>query len=148
MHLQQMSQGRDARIQVQDRAHNYIEKLIGYKFVAVLHLLVDIVGALNKVSLTIQEDGLTTSRVQDKLNALTATLESFKQGLATYQAEVGDGNMFKDIQLERNADDEQVISAVKELAVNSATSFIQKCFENMGTDPMLTAAAVLTNHHD
>ena len=32
--------------------------------------------------------------------------------------------------------------------MNSATSFIQKRFENMGTDPMLTAAAVLTNHHD
>ena len=137
---------------MQGRAHNYSKKLTSYKFVAVHHLLLDIVGALGKVSLTFQEDGLTISRVQYKLNALTATLESFKQRpgqyLATYQAEVGDGNMFKDIQLERNAGDEQVISAVKELAVNSATTFIQKRSENIETDPMLTAAAVLTSHHD
>ena len=147
-----MSQGRDASLQMQGRAHNYSKKLTSYRFVAVLHLLLDIVGALSKVSLTFHKDGITISRVQDKLNALTATLESFKhmpgQCLATYQAEVGNGNMFKDTQLERNAGDEQVIIAVKELAANSATSFIQKRFENMGTDPMLTATAVLTNHYD
>ena len=32
--------------------------------------------------------------------------------------------------------------------MNSATSFVQKRCENMVADPVLTAAAVLTNHHD
>ena len=79
MHLQHVSQRRDASLQIQGRAHNYSKKLTSYKFVAVLHLLLDIVGALSKVSLTFQEDRLTISRVQGKLNALTTTLESFKQ---------------------------------------------------------------------
>lgn len=55
---------------MQGRAVNYSKKFTSYKFVAIMHLLLDIVDALSKVSLSFQEDGITISRVQDNLTAL------------------------------------------------------------------------------
>lgn len=58
-----------------------------------MHLLLDIVDTLSKVSLSFQEDGITISRVQDNLTALLAKLESFKerpgQQLNSFLTEVG-----------------------------------------------------------
>ena len=80
-----------------------------------MHLLLDIVGALSKVSLSFQEDGITISRVQDKLTTLSATLESFKtrpgQHLNYFLTEVGDANTFTGIEIERDPADRQAISA-------------------------------------
>ena len=58
--------------------------------------------------------------------------------------EVGEGNTFKAIELQRNAD-RQAISAIQASAVNAAMTFIQERFETMETDPVLPAA-VYTNH--
>ena len=55
--------------------------------------------------------------------------------------EVGEGNTFKGIKLQRDAD-RQVISAIQAYAVNAAMTFIQERFERMETDPALPAAAV------
>ena len=74
LHFQHTSQARDASAQMQGRAVNYSKRPTSYKFVAVMHLLLDIVDALSKVSLSFQEDGITISRVQDKLTTLSATL--------------------------------------------------------------------------
>lgn len=96
-----------------------------------------------------QEDGITISRVQDNLTALLAKLESFKvrpgQQLNSFLTEVGDGNTFKGIELQRDAD-RQSVNAIQASAVNAAMTFIQERFERMETDPVLSAAAVLTNH--
>ena len=43
-----------------------------------MHLLLDFVEAIRKVSPAFQEDGISISRVQDKLATLSALLESFK----------------------------------------------------------------------
>nr|XP_058947689.1 zinc finger protein 862-like [Pocillopora verrucosa] len=105
--------------------------------------------ALSKVSLSFQEDGITISRVQDNLTALLAKLESFKerpgQQLNSFLTEVGDGNTFKGIELQRDAD-RQAINPIQASVVNAAMTFIQERFEGMETDPVLSAAAVLTNH--
>ena len=149
LHFQHTSQARDASNQMQGRAVNYSKKFTSYKFVAIMHLLLDIVDALSKVSLSFQEDGITISRVQDNLTALLAKLESFKerpgQQLNSFLTEVGDGNTFKGIELQRDAD-RQAINAIQASAVNAAMTFIQERFEGMETDPVLSAAAVLTNH--
>ena len=149
LHFQHTSQARDASNQMQGRAVNYSKKFTSYKFVAIIHLLLDIVDALSKVSLSFQEDGITISRVQDNLTALLAKLESFKerpgQQLNSFLTEVGDGNTFKGIELQRDAD-RQAINAIQASAVNAAMTFIQERFEGMETDPVLSAAAVLTNH--
>ena len=101
------------------------------------------------MSLSFQEDGITISRVQDNLTALLAKLESFKvrpgQQLNSFFTEVGDGNTFKGIELQRDAD-RQAINVIQASAVNAAMTFIQERFERMETDPVLSAAAVLTNH--
>ena len=82
-----------------------------------MHLLLDIVDALSKVSLSFQEDGITISRVQDKLTTLSAALESFKmrpdQHLNYFLTEVGNANTFKGIELERDPADRQAISAIQ-----------------------------------
>ena len=149
LHFQHTSQARDASNQMQGRAVNYSKKFTSYKFVAIMHLLLDIVDALSKVSLSFQEDGIIISRVQDNLTALLAKLESFKerpgQQLNSFLTEVGDGNTFKGIELQRDAD-RQAINAIQASAVNAAMTFIQERFEGMETDPVLSAAAVLTNH--
>lgn len=149
LHFQHTSQARDASNQMQGRAVNYSKKFTSYKFVAIMHLLLDIVDALSKVSLSFQEDGITISRVQDNLTALLAKLESFKerpgQQLNSFLTEVGDGNTFKGIELQRDAD-RQAINAIQASAVNAAMTFIQERFEGMEADPVLSAAAVLTNH--
>lgn len=149
LHFQHTSQARDASNQMQGRAVNYSKKFTSYKFVAIMHLLLDIVDALSKVSLSFQEDGITISRVQDNLTALLAKLESFKerpgQQLNSFLTEVRDGNTFKGIELQRDAD-RQAINAIQASGVNAAMTFIQERFEGMETDPVLSAAAVLTNH--
>ena len=149
LHFQHTSQARDASNQMQGRAVNYSKKFTSYKFVAIMHLLLDIVDALSKVSLSFQEDGITISRVQDNLTALLAKLESFKerpgQQINSFLTEVGDGNTFKGIELQRDAD-RQAINAIQASAVNAAMTFIQERFEGMEADPVLSAAAVLTNH--
>lgn len=149
LHFQDTSQARDASNQMQGRAVNYSKKFTSYKFVAIMHLLLDIVDALSKVSLSFQEDGIIISRVQDNLTALLAKLESFKerpgQQLNSFLTEVGDGNTFKGIELQRDAD-RQAINAIQASAVNAAMTFIQERFEGMEADPVLSAAAVLTNH--
>ena len=112
--------------------------------------MLDIVDALSKVSLSFQENGITISRVQDKLTTLSATLESFKerpaQHLNSFLTEVGDTNTFKGIELIRDPTDRQAISAIQTSVVNAAMTFIQESFERMTKDPVLSAAAVLTNH--
>ena len=57
MHLQDVSQGRDASLEMQGRAHNYSKKLTSYKFVAVLYLLFDIVGTRSKSALPFKRMG-------------------------------------------------------------------------------------------
>lgn len=142
LHFQHTSQARDASNQMQGRAVNYSKKFTSYKFVAIMHLLLDIVDALSKVSLSFQEDGITISRVQDNLTALLAKLESFKerpgQQLNSFLTEVGDGNTFKGIELQRDAD-RQAINAIQASAVNAAMTFIQERFEGMETDAVLSA---------
>ena len=93
-HLQHTSQARDASITMQGRASNYCKRLVSYKFLLFLNLLLDIVTAISKLSLQFQEDKMSISQLQDKVNALSSTLESFKvragEHLNSFQQEVGD----------------------------------------------------------
>ena len=83
LHFQHTSQAMDASKQMQGRAVNYSKKFTSYKFVAIMHLLLDIVDALSKVSLSFQEDGITISRVQDNLTALLANLNLSRKDLVS-----------------------------------------------------------------
>lgn len=150
MHLQHAAEARDSSAQMQGRARNYSGKLVSFKFLSLMHLLLDIVEALSKVSLVFQEDGVSLSRVQDKLTTLSALLEAFKHRtghhLHSIQTEVGDGNIFKDQELKRNDGDRDSFNQLKETAIDASLRFIQERFQGMQTDPILLATATLTTH--
>jgi len=63
LHLQHAAEARDSSAQMQGRARNYSGKLASFKFLSLMHLLLDIVEAISKVSLAFQEDGISISRV-------------------------------------------------------------------------------------
>ena len=78
-----------------------------YKFLLFLNLLFDsIVTAISKLSLQFQENKMSISQLQDKVNALSSMLESFKvsagEHLNSFQQEVGDGNVYKGLDLTRS----------------------------------------------
>ena len=87
-HLQHTSQARDVSVTTQDRASNYCRKLVSYKFLFFLHMLLDIVRAIRKLldivtairklSLQFLDDKISISQHQDKVNTRSSTLEAFK----------------------------------------------------------------------
>ena len=57
MHLQHAAEVRDSCAQMQGRARNYSGKLASFIFFSLMHLLLDIVEAISKVSLNFQSAG-------------------------------------------------------------------------------------------
>ena len=149
-HLQHTSQARDASITMQGRASNYCKKLVSYKFLLFLNLLLDIVTAISKLSLQFQEDKISISQLQDKVNALSSTFESFKvragEHLNSFQQEVGDGNLYKGLDLTRSERDTASFARSKDEIINKATAFITERFQGLGDDPILRGASTLTDH--
>ena len=150
-HLQHTSQARDASVTMQGRASNYCKKLVSYKFLLFLHLLLDIVTAISKLSLQFQGDKISISQLQDKVNTLSSTLEAFKvrpgENLTSFQERVGDGNQYKGLDLTRSARDAESFAASRDAIIDKATAFLSDRFQGLGHDPVLRAAATLTDHH-
>lgn len=141
-HLQHTSQARDASITIQGRASNYCQKLVSFKFLLFLHLLLDIVTAISKLSLQFQEDKISISQLQDKVYALSSTLDSFRfragEHLNSFQQEVGDGNLYKGLELTRSeCDTASFASSKDEIIQMKATAFITERFQGLGDDPVL-----------
>ena len=151
VHFQHTSQARDASVTMQGRAMSYSKKLVNYRFLLFLHLLLDIVTAIGKLSLHFQEDGITISQLQDKVNTLSSTLEAFKvrpgEHLNSFQLEVSDGNQYKGLQLTRSENDAAAFARSKDDIINTAMAFLNDRFQGLGQDPTLSAAATLTDHH-
>ena len=149
--LQHTSQARDASVTMQGRASNYCKKLVSYKFLLFLHLLLDIVTAISKLSLQFQDDKISISQLQDKVNTLSSTLEAFKvrlgENLTSFQERVGDGNQYKGLDLTRSARDAESFAASRDAIIDKATAFLSDRFQGLGHDPVLRAAATLTDHH-
>lgn len=135
---------------MQGRASNYCKKLVSFKFLLFLHLLLDIVTAISKLSLQFQEDKMSISQLQDKVYALSSTLDSFKvragEHLNSFQQEVGDGNLYKGLELTRSEHDTASFASSKDEIINQATAFITKRFQGLGDDPILRGASTLTDH--
>ncbi|XP_068719463.1 zinc finger protein 862-like [Montipora capricornis] len=143
-HLQHTSQARDASITMQGRSSNYCKKLVNYKFLLFLHLLLDIhvVTAISKLSLQFQEDKMSISQLQDKVNALSSMLDSFKvragEYLNSFQEEVSDGNLYKGLELTRSERDTASFASSKDEIINKATAFITERFRGLGGTSILT----------
>ena len=149
-HLQHTSQARDASMTMQGRASNYCKKLVSFKFLLFLHLLLDIVTTISKLSLQFQEDKMSISQLQDKVYALSSMLDSFKvragEHLNSFQQEVGGGNLYKGLELMRSEHDTASFASSKDEIINQATAFITERFQGLGDDPILRGASTLTDH--
>ena len=60
--------------------------------------------------------------------------------------EVGDGNLYKGLDLTRSERDTVSFASNKDEIINKATAFITKRFQGLGDDPILHGASTLTDH--
>ena len=93
---------------------------------------------------------MSISQLQDKVNALSSTLDSFKvrarEHLNSFQQEVGDGNLYKGLELTRSECDTASFASSKDEIIDKATAFITDRFQGLGDDLILHGASTLTDH--
>ena len=93
---------------------------------------------------------MSISQLEDKVNALSSTLESFKvragEHLNSFQQEVGDGNLYKGLNLTRSERDTAAFASNEDEIINKATAFITERFQGLGDDPILRGASTVTDH--
>ena len=76
-HLQHTSQARDASVTTQDRASNYCRKLVSYKFLYFLHMLLDIATATRcLLDLVTAVRKLSLQFLDDKISIFSASRQS------------------------------------------------------------------------
>lgn len=148
MHFQHASQARDCSVEMQGRATNYAKKLTSYLFVKFLHFLLDIMKQVSKVSLVFQRDENTIAVVQDKVNTLIGSLDAMKirsgEHLGSFEQSVGADNSFSGVILSKNAGDNASFDITRNSLIESAKQFISSRFSNFNDDPILKAAACIT----
>ena len=148
MHFQHASEARDSSAEMRGRAKNYAKKLTSYLFVKFLHFLLDIIQQVSKVSLVFQRDDSTIALVQDKINTLTATLDAFKirsgQHLRSFELSVGADFSFNGVILSKKTGDDASFDTTKDTVIELAKQFINSRFSNFKEDPVLKAAACIT----
>ena len=66
--------------------------------------------------------------------------------LNSFQQEVGDGNLYKGLNLTRSERDTASFARSKDEIINKATAFITERFQGLGDDPVLGGASILTDH--
>ena len=104
-HFQHAIQAKDSSAKMHDTATNCGKKLTKYLFVKFLHLLLDIVQQVSKVSLLFQREEGTIALVQDRINALNGSLEALKtrpgEHPRSLEGSVDPDNRFNDIVLSK-----------------------------------------------
>ena len=114
-------------------------------------MLLDITTEISKLSLQFQDDKISISHVHDKVNTHSSKIEAFKvrpgKNLTSFQKGVGDGNQHKGLDLTRFECDVESFEASRDDIIDKATDFLRDRFQGLGHDPILHAAATLTNHH-
>lgn len=127
-HFQHASQAKDSSAKMQGTATNCGKKLTRYLFVKFLHLLLDIVQQVSKVSLVFQREEGTIALVQDKINALNASLEAQKtrpgEHLGSFEGSVDADNRFNDIVLSKKDTDDASFLTTRDTLIDLAKQYI------------------------
>lgn len=63
---------------MQGRAQNYLIKFNSFKFLAFLHLLLDVTKECSHVSLLFQKNDVSVPEIQDRVNTLNADLDAMQ----------------------------------------------------------------------
>jgi hypothetical protein len=147
-HFEHIRESRVGTAEVQGRATFISKKLKDYNFLYVLFVL-DILKVLNVLSLKMQEDDLTISRLFDALVAVTFSLVELK---TLNGSELSDfinavqNDLYKYIQLKNvNQDDH---SREKEVIIDLILAAFASRFESMEKDPILKAATTILTLSD
>ena len=149
-HFQHASQAKDSSAKMQGRATNCGKKLTRYLLVKFLHLLLllDIVQQVRKVSLVFQREEGTIALVQDKINALNASLEALKtrpgEHLRSLEGSVDAHNRFNDIVLSKKDTDDASFLTTRDTLIDLAKQYISSRFSNFNDNSVLKAAASIT----
>ena len=147
-HFQHASQAKESSAKMQGTATNCGKKLTRYLFVKFLHLLLDIVQQVSKVSLVFQREEGTIALVQDKINALNASLEALKtrpgEHLRSFEGSVDADNRFNDIVLSKKDTDDTSFLTTRDTLIDLAKQYISSRFSNFNDNSVLKAAASIT----
>ena len=123
-HFQHASQANDSSAKMQGTARNCGKKLTRYLFVKFLHLLLDIVQQVSKVSLVFQREEGTIAFIQDKVNALNASLKALKtrpgEHLRSFKGSVGADNRFNGIVLSKKDTDDASFLTTRDTLIDLA----------------------------
>lgn len=129
-HFQHASQAKESSAKMQGTATNCGKKLTRYLFVKFLRLLLDIVQQVSKVSLVFQREEGTIALVQDKINALNASLEALKtrpgEHLRSFEGSVDVDNRFNDIVLSKKDTDDASFLTTRDTLIDLAKAVHQQ----------------------
>ncbi|KAJ4947671.1 hypothetical protein JOQ06_009704, partial [Pogonophryne albipinna] len=104
------------------RAHAIHRSLTQYKMVMFIHLVLDILQELKQLSLLFQRDGLTLQMVSDGLQTTTLSLVAMQTDpgprLQKVLDEVGPGNTWQNVQLNRRETDNSTFNSLKRTQLN------------------------------
>ena len=107
LHFEHAVEARDSSKDMQGREQNYLKKLKTYKFLAFLHLLLDVTKEFSHVSLLFQKNDV--SEIQDRVSTLNAALDAMQvrpgTHLREFQQSVGEDGTFKESSLTRQPND-------------------------------------------
>ena len=78
LHFKHAVEARDSSKDMQGRAQNYLKKLKSYKFLAFLHLLLDVIKKFSHVPLLFQKNDVSVPEIQDRVNTLNAALDAMQ----------------------------------------------------------------------
>ena len=88
---------------------------------------------------------MSISQLQDRVNALSSSLELFNvragEHLNSFQQEVGYGNLYEGPDLTRSEHDTESFDSSKDEIINKATAFITERYQGLGDDPILRGAS-------
>ena len=149
IHFEHALQAPNSSAQMQGKATNDSEKLKSFKFLKFMHLLVDVIKEVSKAFLFFQRDDATVSAVQLKIDTLCGALDAMNlrpgEHVRSFCAEITNDNVFKGIHLTRENEDDACYTTIKTELTTSAKEYFRKRFSNFQEDPVLHAAADISN---
>lgn len=149
LHFEHAVEARDSSKDMQGRAQNYLKKLKSYKFLAFLHLLLDVTKEFSHVSLLFQKNDVSVPEIQDRVNTLNAALDAMQvrpgTHLREFQQSVGEDGTFKEISLTRQPNDVVSFTNIRESLINATKQYMNNRFPNFVQDPVLKAVATVSD---
>ena len=134
---------------MQGRPQNYLKKLKSYKFLAFLHLLLDVTKEFSHVFLLFHKNYVSVPEIQDRVNTLNAALDAMQvrpgNHLRELQQSVEEDGTFKEISLTRQPNNVVSFTNIRESLLNASKQYTNNRFSNLVQDPVFKAEATVSD---